>query len=181
MRQTPPCPFCQGSNVQGRTSPASRVNEQTPKHGRFIGKGPQSAMAEITVNRAVRPTISPLTNQIYGKGNDDLVWHPPEGDLLGVPMKHGAILKAMCDEHGRFYTFAGTTNGLRYDRPSKLLASGSARHVSVWASKRRARPVRNAMFPRWHIRVLLCPSSISALGRLTLVPDEFLMQSMKLR
>src|SRR5207245_7561860 len=33
----------------------------------------------------------------------------------------------------------------------------------------------NAMFPRWRIRVLLCPSSISALGRLTFVPDEFLM------
>src|SRR5882672_12351787 len=87
---------------------------------------------------------------------------------------HGASLTAVCDEHGRFYTFAGTTNGLRYDRPSKSLASGSARHVSVGASKRMARPVRNAMFPRWHIRVLLCSSSISALGRLTLAPDEFL-------
>src|SRR5437879_572102 len=77
----------------------------------------------------------------------------------------GASLTAICVEHGRFYTFAGTTNGLRYDRPSKSLASGSAWHVSVSASKRRARPVRNAMFHRWHIRVLLRPSSLSAVGR----------------
>jgi hypothetical protein len=31
-------------------------------------------MAEITVDRAVRPTIGPLTNQIYGKGNDEFVY-----------------------------------------------------------------------------------------------------------
>jgi hypothetical protein len=31
-------------------------------------------MAEITVDRAVRPTIDPLANQIYAKGNDDLVY-----------------------------------------------------------------------------------------------------------
>src|SRR5262245_29553709 len=79
------------------------------------------------------------------------------------------------------YTFAGTSKDGRYDRPSKRLASGSSMHVSVWASKRMARPVRKAMFPKWHRRVLLCPSSMSALGRLTFVPDEFLMQSMKLR
>src|SRR5579871_2251106 len=49
-----------------------------------------------------------------------------------------------------FHTLSGTSNGFRYVRPKSRFASGSLMHVSVFSSKRMARPVRKAILPRWH-------------------------------
>src|SRR6266540_2880132 len=71
---------------------------------------------------------------------------------------------------------SGSFQGSRYRLESHWLASVSPMTCSRSESHLRERSSRVAMFPRWHITAVRCPSSTSALGRFRLFT-----QSRKLR
>src|SRR5207248_2533448 len=64
--------------------------------------------------------------------------------------------------HKQVQTFG--SQPFRYSRLHSLFASLSALILPVFGSRLSVWPVRHAMLPRWHQRVLLTPSSISEFG-----------------
>ena len=78
----------------------------------------------------------------------------PRRDAVGVCL--GSFQSKIKNQKSKIYAMTGSSNPLRCSRPTNWLASLSSK-VSVLESKRSFLPVREEMFPAWHMAELTCP------------------------